>query len=46
MRTLSKGAMWDVEELRDLVPARLMYGLQNPAPPPRDLEIPGRRAAG
>jgi NAD(P)-dependent dehydrogenase (short-subunit alcohol dehydrogenase family) len=46
MRTLSKGAMWEVDELRDLVPARLMYGLQNPAPPPRDLEIPGRPAAG
>jgi NAD(P)-dependent dehydrogenase (short-subunit alcohol dehydrogenase family) len=44
MRTLSKGAMWDVDELRDLVPARLMYGLQNPAPPPRDLEVPGRPA--
>ena len=42
MRTITKQGMWDVAELRDLVPARLMFGLPNVAPPPRDLEIPGR----
>jgi len=45
MRTIIKQGMWTVEELRELVPSRLMYGLPNPAPPPRDLEIPGRAAA-
>ena len=30
------------DELRELVPVRLMLGLPNPAPPPRDLDIPGR----
>ena len=44
MRTITKQGMWDVAELRDLVPARLMFGLPNVAPPPRDLEIPGRPA--
>ncbi|MEX0785602.1 MAG: SDR family NAD(P)-dependent oxidoreductase [Dehalococcoidia bacterium] len=45
MRSVIKGDMWTVEELRDLVPARLMSGLANPAPPPPDLDIPGRPAA-
>ena len=44
MRTITKQGMWDVAELRDLVPARLMFGLPNVAPPPRDLETPGRPA--
>jgi len=44
MRTILKDGMWTVEELRELVPGRLMYGLPNPAPPPPDLDIPGRRA--
>ncbi len=42
MRTISKEGMWTVDELRELVPTRLMYGLPNPAPPPRDLDLPGR----
>jgi hypothetical protein len=41
-RTIAKDGRWTVDELRDLVPSRLMYGLPNPAPPPRDLEVPGR----
>ena len=42
MRTITKDGAWTVQELRELVPSRLMYGLPNPAPPPPDLEIPGR----
>lgn len=44
MRTMAKEGMWTVEELQELAPTRLMAGLPNPAPPPRDLEIPGRPA--
>jgi NAD(P)-dependent dehydrogenase (short-subunit alcohol dehydrogenase family) len=45
MRQIQKQGMWTVDELRDLVPSQLMYGLVNPAPPPPDLDIPGRPAA-
>jgi NAD(P)-dependent dehydrogenase (short-subunit alcohol dehydrogenase family) len=45
MRQISKNGMWSVDELRDLVPSQLMYGLPNPAPPPPDLDLPGRRVA-
>ena len=44
MRSVVKQGKWTVEELKDVVPMRLMAGLTNPAPPPRDLEIPGRPA--
>jgi len=44
MRSIAKAAMWTIDELAEQVPARLMYGLPNPAPPPPDLEIPGRPA--
>jgi hypothetical protein len=43
-RTIIKDGMWSVDELRELTP-RLMAGLPNPAPPPRDLDIPGRPLA-
>jgi hypothetical protein len=42
MRTLWKPAMWTLDELCDVVPRQLMAGVANPAPPPPDLEIPGR----
>jgi NAD(P)-dependent dehydrogenase (short-subunit alcohol dehydrogenase family) len=42
LRELNKPGRWTIEELRDLVPAQLMGGLRNPAPPPDDLDIPGR----
>ncbi|MCH8949323.1 MAG: SDR family NAD(P)-dependent oxidoreductase [Chloroflexi bacterium] len=42
MRTITKDGKWTVDELRELVPTRLMRGLPNPAPPPPDLELPGR----
>jgi NAD(P)-dependent dehydrogenase (short-subunit alcohol dehydrogenase family) len=36
---------WTVEELQYLAPNQLLAGVQNPAPPPADLEIPGRPTA-
>lgn len=45
MRQIIKEGMWTIDELRELVPAQLMYGLVNPAPPPPDLDIPGRPVA-
>jgi NAD(P)-dependent dehydrogenase (short-subunit alcohol dehydrogenase family) len=45
MRQISKQGMWTTDELRELVPSQLMYGIANPAPPPPDLSIPGRRVA-
>ena len=36
---------WTVEELQYLAPNQLLAGVQNPAPPPPDLEIPGRPTA-
>ncbi len=44
MRTLWKPDMWTLDELAAAVPAQLMAGIGNPAPPPPDLEIPGRAA--
>ncbi|HET6615119.1 MAG TPA: SDR family NAD(P)-dependent oxidoreductase [Dehalococcoidia bacterium] len=44
MRTLWKPAMWTLDELEQLVPTQLMAGVPNPAPPPPDLDIPGRPA--
>ena len=45
LRQISKPGRWTFEELRDLVPAQLMGGLRNPAPPPPDLDLPGRPVA-
>jgi hypothetical protein len=42
MRTLWKPGMWTLDELLDQVPNQLMVGIGNPAPPPPELEIPGR----
>ena len=44
IRTIWKSEMWTVDELIDAVPRNLMGGTRNPAPPPPDLEIPGRPA--
>jgi NAD(P)-dependent dehydrogenase (short-subunit alcohol dehydrogenase family) len=44
MRTLWKPAMWTLDELCSAVPDQLMAGIGNPAPPPPDLDIPGRAA--
>jgi NAD(P)-dependent dehydrogenase (short-subunit alcohol dehydrogenase family) len=41
-RNIYKHGKWTLDELRNLVPTQLMQGIQNPAPPAEDLEIPGR----
>ena len=41
-RTIFKEGTWTIDELQSVVPAQLMSGVENPAPPPADLEIPGR----
>jgi NAD(P)-dependent dehydrogenase (short-subunit alcohol dehydrogenase family) len=39
------GGAWTMDELSQLVPAQLMTGVVNPAPPPADLDLPGHPAA-
>ncbi|MGE5596807.1 MAG: SDR family NAD(P)-dependent oxidoreductase [Hyphomicrobiales bacterium] len=41
-KNIYKDGKWTLDELRQLVPAQLMAGVQNPAPPAADLQIPGR----
>jgi NAD(P)-dependent dehydrogenase (short-subunit alcohol dehydrogenase family) len=41
-RVITKNGLWTVEELASVLPATLMQGTANPAPPPPELEIPGR----
>lgn len=41
-RTIFKEGTWTVDELQSVVPAQLMAGVENPAPPPADLDVPGR----
>jgi len=43
-RTLWKPGMWTLDELSAQVP-QLLAGTTNPAPPPPELEIPGRATA-
>jgi hypothetical protein len=40
--TITKSGKWTLEELATLVPQYLTHGIPNPAPPPDDLNIPGR----
>jgi NAD(P)-dependent dehydrogenase (short-subunit alcohol dehydrogenase family) len=44
IRTIEKDGRWTLEELGMLLPNHLLVGIPNPAPPPRDLDIPGRPA--
>jgi NAD(P)-dependent dehydrogenase (short-subunit alcohol dehydrogenase family) len=37
-----KQGMWTLDELDELVPRGMLAGTRNPAPPPEDLEVPGR----
>jgi NAD(P)-dependent dehydrogenase (short-subunit alcohol dehydrogenase family) len=43
-RTIYKPGMWTLDELDYLVPEKLLADTRNPAPPPPDLEVPGRPA--
>jgi NAD(P)-dependent dehydrogenase (short-subunit alcohol dehydrogenase family) len=45
IQSIEKGGQWTLKELAALVPNQLMAGIPNPAPPPPDLDIPGRPAA-
>jgi NAD(P)-dependent dehydrogenase (short-subunit alcohol dehydrogenase family) len=45
IRGIYKPGMWTLDELDEMVPTRLMVGTTNPAPPPADLDVPGRPAA-
>jgi NAD(P)-dependent dehydrogenase (short-subunit alcohol dehydrogenase family) len=42
IRQIQKDGKWTVEELQFLAPNSLLAGIPNPAPPPPDLEVPGR----
>lgn len=42
-RAINKDGMWSVEELAAVLPRGLLQGVANPAPPPPDLPIPGRK---
>jgi hypothetical protein len=44
-KSILKQGMWSFDELDKLVPASLLNGVPNPAPPAPDLEIPGRPTA-
>ena len=41
-RQITKDGKWELAELVSLVPAQLLSGVENPAPPPPDLDLPGR----
>ncbi len=40
-RTIFKPGRWELDELSQMVPG-LLEGTRNPAPPPEELEVPGR----
>ncbi|MGQ9572475.1 MAG: SDR family NAD(P)-dependent oxidoreductase [Dehalococcoidia bacterium] len=42
IRTITKNGTWTLEELSQVVHTELLYDIPNPAPPPPDLDIPGR----
>ncbi|HVP05247.1 MAG TPA: SDR family oxidoreductase [Dehalococcoidia bacterium] len=42
VQTIQKDGKWTLEELVSVVPGQLMHGIMNPAPPPADLDVPGR----
>ncbi|MEE8347513.1 MAG: SDR family oxidoreductase, partial [Dehalococcoidia bacterium] len=44
VRQIARDGKWELEELVTLVPSQLMAGVENPAPPPPDLDLPGRPA--
>src|SRR5712692_5198506 len=40
-RTISSGQMWTFDQLSRMIP-QILEGVRNPAPPPEEVEIPGR----
>lgn len=44
IQAIEKDGQWTLRELAAVVPNQLMAGISNPAPPPPDLDIPGRPA--
>jgi NAD(P)-dependent dehydrogenase (short-subunit alcohol dehydrogenase family) len=44
VQSIEKDGKWTIAELAALVPNQLLAGIPNPAPPPPDLDIPGRPA--
>ena len=40
--TINTNGIWTIDELAGLVPQTLMRDIRNPAPPPPDLDLPGR----
>jgi NAD(P)-dependent dehydrogenase (short-subunit alcohol dehydrogenase family) len=44
VRQITRDGKWELSELVSLVPTHLMAGVENPAPPPPDLDLPGRPA--
>ena len=45
VRQITRDGMWTLDELVALVPRQLTADIPNPAPPPPDLDIPGRPTA-
>jgi len=45
-RQITKDGKWELAELVSLVPTQLLSGVENPAPPPPDLDLPGRPHTG
>jgi NAD(P)-dependent dehydrogenase (short-subunit alcohol dehydrogenase family) len=45
-RTIYHDGTWSLDELIEVVPTQLMAGVGNPAPPPPDLDVPGRPKEG
>jgi len=44
VHSIIKSGKWTLQELAQVVPTELVYDIANPAPPPADLDIPGRPA--
>jgi NAD(P)-dependent dehydrogenase (short-subunit alcohol dehydrogenase family) len=44
IHSITKSGKWTLEELAQVVPTELVYDIANPAPPPADLDLPGRPA--
>jgi NAD(P)-dependent dehydrogenase (short-subunit alcohol dehydrogenase family) len=42
IQRIEKDGKWTLKELAALVPNQLLAGIPNPAPPPPDLDVPGR----